>query len=153
MLRAVASVIVGYIVMAAIVMITLTALYLALGTDRSFEPGAWTPSKLWIALMLIVGIVAALAGGWVCKAIAKSGKPPRVLAGIVLVLGILMAVMAMGKAAPTDPRGPDVSNMDAMNKAVTPAWVNFANALIGFAGVMVGAGFGKERAGGTNLPA
>ncbi|MCC6229848.1 MAG: hypothetical protein IT432_11540 [Phycisphaerales bacterium] len=149
MLRAFASVIVGYIVMAAIVMISLTAIYLALGTDRSFEPGSWTPSTLWIAIMLIVGIIAALAGGWSCKAIAKSAKPPRALAGIVLVLGILMAGMTLGKAAPAEPRGSEVSNLDAMNKAVTPSWVNFANALIGFAGVLVGAGFGKERAGGA----
>lgn len=148
MLRAVASVIVGYIVMAAIVMIGLTGLYLAIGTERAFEPGAWTPSKFWIAIMIVVGIIAALVGGLTCKAIARSNKPPRVLAGIVLVLGILMAVMVMGKAAPTDPRGPEVSNIDAMNKAVTPAWVNLANAFIGFLGVMVGAGMGKDHAGG-----
>jgi len=151
MFRAIASVVVGYIVMAAIVMISLTGLYLTLGTDRSFEPGAWTPSKLWIAIMIVVGIVAALVGGLTCKAIAKSSKPPRVLAGIVLALGILMAVLAMGKSAPAEARGPNVSNMEAMSKAVTPTWVNVANALIGFAGVMVGAGLGKERAGGAKI--
>ncbi|MBL8760586.1 MAG: hypothetical protein JNL50_04720 [Phycisphaerae bacterium] len=149
MFRAIASVIVGYIVMALIVGLSLTGLYLALGADKAFEPASWDPSKLWLTLMFIVGIVAALAGGLTCKAIAKSAKPPRVLAGIVLVLGILMAALAMGKPAPTEPRGPDVSNMDAMSKAVTPTWVNVANALIGFAGVMVGAGLGKERAGGA----
>ncbi len=151
MLRAVASVIVGYIVMAAIVMISLTGLYLALGTDRSFESAAWTPSKLWIAIMIVVGVVAALVGGLTCKAIARSNKPPRVLAGIVLALGILMAVLAMGKPAPAEPRGPEVSNIDAMNKAVTPTWVNLANAFIGFLGVMVGAGIGKEHAGGAKI--
>lgn len=153
MLRAIASVVVGYIVMAVILMVVLTGVYLALGADKSFEPGLWVPSKLWIAIMIGVNIVVALAGGWVCKAIAKSSKPPRVLAGIVLALGILMAVLTMGKSAPAEARGPSVSNMEAMNKAVTPTWVNVANALIGFAGVMVGAGLGKERAGGAKLPA
>lgn len=153
MLRAIASVIVAYVLMAAILMVALTGLYLAIGADKAFEPALWVPSKLWIVLMVIVNIAAALAGGWVCKAIAKSAKPPRVLAIFVLLLGLAMAGVDMGKAAPAEPRGPDVSVMDAMNKALTPTWVNVANALIGFAGVMVGAGFGKERAGGAKLPA
>ncbi|MCC6969311.1 MAG: hypothetical protein IT434_03745 [Phycisphaerales bacterium] len=101
--------------------------------------------------MIVVGIIAALVGGLTCKAIARSNKPPRVLAGIVLALGILMTVLAMGKPAPTDPRGPEVSNIDAMNKAVTPTWVNLTNAFIGFLGVMVGAGMGKEHAGGAKI--
>lgn len=149
MVRAIVSVVVAYITMSVIVFVALTGLYLGLGVDRVFEPASWGPSKLWLSLMLVVGIFAAVAGGWVCKAIAKSNKPPRVLAGIVLVLGLLMAGVAMGKTAPSEARGPSVSNMEAMNKAVTPTWVNVANALIGFAGVLVGAGLGKERAGGA----
>ncbi|MCC6969312.1 MAG: hypothetical protein IT434_03750 [Phycisphaerales bacterium] len=43
MLRAVASVFVGYIVMAAIVMIALTGLYLALGTDAPLSPAPGLP--------------------------------------------------------------------------------------------------------------
>jgi hypothetical protein len=96
---------------------------------------------------------AALVGDLTRKAIATSFKPPRVLGAIVPLLGLLVAVGAIGKSAPAAARGPSVSNTDAMSKAITPTWVGVAHALIGFAGVMVGAGLGKERAGGAKLPA
>lgn len=151
MLRAIASVVVAFVLMELLFEGARTGLYLALGAERVFEPGAWTPSGLWVSLMLIVGIITALAGGWVCKAIAKSGKPPRVLAAIFLVLGIIAAISTRGAPAPTESRGPNVARMEAMDKAVRPIWFTVANSLTWFLGVMVGAGLGKERAGGAKI--
>jgi len=148
MLRAIGSVIVGYLVMAVITFCSLTGAFFALGADRAYEPGVFDVSKLWMAVWVVVGVVAALAGGWVCRAIAKTNTPPRVLAGIVLVLGTLMAVMAMNAPPTSEVRPPDLGVMDAMTKARAPTWMNFANGLIGFAGVLVGGGMGKQRAGG-----
>lgn len=146
--KAILSVIAGYVVMAIIVMGSLTGAYFAMGADKAFEAGSWAPSKLWLVIMIIVGIVAALAGGWVCKVICKTPTPPKVLAGIVLVLGLVSAAIQMNKAAPTLERTATVSNMEAMQNAQTPAWAAFLQAIIGASGVMVGAGMGKQHAGG-----
>jgi len=139
MLRAIGSVIVGYLVMAVIVFGGLTGAYLAMGTEKAFQPGVYDVSMLWTVVMFVVGVVAALLGGWVCRVIAKSQTPPKVLAGIVLLLGIAMTIPTMGAAPPADPRPASLSNLEAMGKARTPVWVGFANAVIGCAGVLVGA--------------
>ncbi|HRJ49357.1 MAG TPA: hypothetical protein PKU91_02415, partial [Phycisphaerales bacterium] len=91
MFRAIAGVIVGYIVMGLIVFVGLTAAYFALGADRAFMPGSLVISGLWVGVMVVVGIVAAIAGGAVCALIARRPMPVKVLAGIVLALGLIMA--------------------------------------------------------------
>lgn len=151
MLRAIGSVVVGYVVLALIVFGALTGACVAMGADRAFEPGGYDISKLWLSVMLAVGVVAALAGGFVAKLIAGTRTPPRVLAGIVLVLGVALAIPTMGAPPPQEPRTTAVSNLEAMAKARTPAWAGFANALISCVGVLVGAGMGKQRAGGRPI--
>lgn len=151
MLRAIGSVVVGYLTMAVIVFGGLTVAYISLGADRAFEPGGYDISKLWLSVMFVVGVVAALAGGFVAKLIAGACTPPKVLAGIVLVLGVALTIPTMGTPPPQEPRTAAVSNLEAMGKARTPAWAGFANALIGCIGVMVGAGMGKQRAGGRPI--
>ncbi|MCC6425822.1 MAG: hypothetical protein IT435_03270 [Phycisphaerales bacterium] len=145
MLRAIASVILGYIVMAVIVFGGLTAAYLAMGTDKAFKPNSFDVSTIWIIVAFIVGMIAALLGGLVSRKIARTGTPPKVLAGIVLVLGLLMAFGAMNATAPTEPRPATMSNIDAMQKAQTPAWIQCANGVIGCVGVLIGAGLVKSR--------
>ncbi len=64
MLRAIGSVVVGYLTMAVIVFGGLTVAYISLGADRAFEPGGYDISKVWLSVMFVVGVVAALAGGF-----------------------------------------------------------------------------------------
>jgi hypothetical protein len=81
--------------------------------------------------------------------IAKTKRAAQVLAGIVFVLGILVAIPAL-RSADTRPntRIGDVPNMEAMQKARTPGWVALMNPLIGAVGVIVGAGLKQAREDG-----
>lgn len=140
MLRAVLGVVVGYIVMAVVVLATFTVAYLAMGTDRAFQPGAYDPTLLWIGCSMALGLIAAIAGGVVCRVIARSMRPCLVLAGLALGLGLVMAIPVLTSSKPDPgPRAGDVSNMDAMMKAKQPAWIALVNPFVGAIGVLIGA--------------
>ena len=138
--RAILSVVVGYVAMFAAIFLTLSGLYLLLGQDLSFRPGSYEPSLLWTAVSFALGVGAAVLGGYVCAWIARAATPPKVLAGVVLVIGLVSAVpVVMAAATPAETRTGDVGNLDAMLKAKQPAWVAVANPFVGLAGILLGA--------------
>jgi hypothetical protein len=131
-------VILGYLSMAIVVFICLTAAYLAMGADRAFKPGLYEVTASWLMVMFIVSIGAALVGGKICALIAKNSKAVMALAGLVLVLGLLSAAPSL--AAPSGEvkaRTGDVPNMEAMMNAKQPAWVALLMPLIGVVGVLI----------------
>ncbi|HSG98479.1 MAG TPA: hypothetical protein VLB27_00420 [candidate division Zixibacteria bacterium] len=134
------AVVVGYVVMAGFVFLSFTIAYLAMGTEGAFEPGVYDVSMLWILTSIVLGLIAAVLGGLVCVLVARSQQAAQILAGIVLALGLLLAVVEMtsGAEKPTV-RDSEVSSMDAMQSAKQPPWVAFLNPLLGAAGVMIGA--------------
>ena len=139
MARAILSVVVGYVVMFAAIFVLFSGLYLALGQERSFEPGSYDPSALWNAVSFTLGILAAVLGGYVCASISRTTTPPKALAGVVLVIGLISAVpVLMAATTPAEQRTGDVGNLDAMMKAKQPAWVAVANPFVGFVGVLLG---------------
>ena len=89
MMRAILSVVVGYVVMFLAIFLLFSGLYLVLGQERSFQPGSYEPSALWTAVSFGLGAGAAVLGGYVSAAIARTPTPPKVLAGVVLVIGLL----------------------------------------------------------------
>jgi hypothetical protein len=137
--RAIGAVVVGYLAMAVAVFALLTLLWMVLGPSGAFEPGSFRTSSTWSFASLALGFVAAVAGGWVCARIARTAMPPKVLAGLVLVLGILFAIPTLTTTPSAEARADDLPMFTAMSKAVTPPWVAFLNAVVGAAGVMVGA--------------
>lgn len=146
--RIIGAVVVGYLVMALLIFVTFTGAYLAMGPDRAFMPFSYNPTTLWLATSFSLGLLSAVVGGVVCAAIAKSGKAPSILAGVVLVLGLLMAIPTI-TAAPDKKlkvRDATVSNIDAMMNAVQPTWVILLNPFLGAAGTLLGASF-KRRSG------
>jgi hypothetical protein len=151
MLRAIGSVVLGYIVMFVLVFGLFTAAYFMLGADGAFQPGSYDVSMVWAVLSVVVGLVAAVAGGFVCARIAGTPTPPKVLAGLVLVLGLVLAVMTLMAPAPAQappPRTADTPNLTAMQHAQPPTWAAFLNPVIGAVGVMIGArGKAKSPAG------
>lgn len=138
MARSISAVIAGYVAIFIIVTAVFEAAYLAMGTERAFQPGSWEVSALWIGVSIVVGLAAAVAGGAICAAIAKTGKPPRVLAALVLVFGIALAVRVARAKEPDEPRIGEVSNVEAMKKAKQPVWIAFLNPFLGAAGVLIG---------------
>jgi len=144
MLKAALGVVAGYVVMAVMVMITFSAAYLGLGADGAFRPGSYVPSMAWVVVSVVLGLAAALAGGLCCARIAPGTRAPLALAGFVLGLGLLLAVPALVDSRPLEPRGGDVGNFEAMQKARTPGWLAVLNPLVGASGVLLGRRLTRE---------
>lgn len=138
MLRILASVVVGYLVLFLCVFALLTGAFFAMGTDRAFEPGSYQVTVTWILVSFVLSFAAAVVGGLVSKAIARTPTGPKALAGLVLVLGLALAAMvAMAPSPPMDRPG-DLSNLEAMQQAQQPVWVAVLNSFLGAAGVLLG---------------
>lgn len=139
MVRAILGVIVGYIVMALLVFCFLTIAYLGMGADTAFRPGTYNVSMLWVVVSCVLGLIAAIVGGLVCALISRSKRAVQVLAGIVFVLGILIAIPALTTVdVRPNNRAGNVPNLQAMQLARTPGWVALINPFLGAAGVLIG---------------
>ncbi len=153
MWRNTGAVIVGYMVMFAVVFVTFSIAFLILGTNGAVVEGSYDVTVLWLLVSFVLGLMAAVAGGIVCAAVAKGPKTPLALAGLVLVLGLLMAVPVLTASDDDQPktREADVGTFDAMQQAKQPVWVALANPFVGFIGVVIGARLktGRQRADST----
>jgi hypothetical protein len=132
-------VILGYLVMFAFVFLSFSGVFFLLGVERAFQPASYDVTMTWNVVSVVLSFVAAMIGGVVCVMIAKSSTGPKVLAALVLLLGLAMAVPVL-TAPPAPPsRGPEVSNTEAMMNARQPVWAALANPFIGAFGVLLGA--------------
>ena len=144
MLRNILGILAGYATMFVFVFITFTLMYLLLGTEGAFQPGSYEVSGIWMVMSIILSIGAAILGGYLCVAIAKNQKAGLILAGIVLVLGLAMAIPVLTAPDIITERTGAESSMDAMQKAKQPPWIALLNPLIGAAGVYYGSRLRKE---------
>lgn len=152
MARTIGSVILGYLVMVIVVFATFSLAYQAMGVDRAYQPGTYDVSGLWIAVSIVLGILAAILGGFACQRVAHSPVAPKALAAFVLILGLGLAIAAaagMGADDRETVRPAEVTNMEAMQNSQTPIWIQFLNPLIGAAGVLYGAGLARKSKQGT----
>ena len=150
MLRAILSVIAGYVAMFLTMFLTFSAAYLAMGTERAFQTGTYEVGALWIVVSFVLGLVAAVLGGWLCAFISRSRKAVLALAGAVLLLGLLMlfpVMQANQQASP--PRTAGVGNFEAMRKVRQPTWIALVSPILGCMGVLVG---GRLRRGQSPKP-
>ena len=145
MLRILGAVVVGYLVIFILIFALFTLAYLVLGADRAFQPATYDVSTIWIIASMVLGFVAAFIGGAVCSMIAKGTKAPLILAGLVVVLGILFAIPVLTSTNTTAEmiRDGSVGNLEAMQNAKQPAWVALLNPLLGAVGVLAGSRFKK----------
>ena len=100
MLKSILAVIVSFIVMAIFSFAIFSCAYLALGAERVFEGESYDVSTIWMVLMVAVGLIGGIVGGWVCAAISKNMGVCKVFAGIVLALGLISAVVTTMKERP-----------------------------------------------------
>jgi hypothetical protein len=147
MVRKIMAVIAGYVEMIAFVFISFSALYLILGDEGSFEPGTYEVSPVWMVMSIILGLIAAVLGGYVCTLVARSKKPAVVLAGIVWLLSIIMAIPSLGASEEEriKKRSADVSNHQAMQNAEQPVALLLLNPFIGALGVLAGSRLYKNK--------
>ena len=142
------GVIVGYVEMIAFVVISFSVLYLILGAEGSFEAGTYEVSPVWIVMSIILALIAAVIGGYVCTLIARSKKPAKVLAGIVWILGsIILAIPSLGVSEREiiEKRSTDVSNEVAMQNAKQPVALLLLNPFISALGVLAGSKMNKNK--------
>jgi len=146
MVRNILGIVLGYVAMFVFIFTTFTLLYFILGADGSFESGTYEVSTVWIVISFILGLTAAVLGGFLCALISKNQKAALVLAGLVLILGIAMAVPALGDSANEvhEMRNNEVQDMEAMQKAKQPALALLLNPIIGALGVFAGSKLRKE---------
>jgi hypothetical protein len=129
----------GYVVMFVVMFLLFTLGWAVLGPGGSFRPGSWETTTVWVVVSVAVDVLAALGGGYVAMLIAKRPLGPQVLAGLVLVLGLLMAIpMFTADPSALGPRPDVVPMMDAMNKARPPLWLVIANPVLGAAFALLG---------------
>jgi hypothetical protein len=138
MIRNILAVVAGYLSMMVAVFILLTAAYFAFGTERAFEPGSYRTSFIWCIASLVLGLPAAVLGGWICSRIAASSWAVSALVFLVVALGALIAVPTFSSQPAATPRPADVPNLEAMTKAQTPSWVALLNIVVGAGGVYLG---------------
>ena len=139
--RAIGSAVAGYVVMFVIVFVGLTLAWLALGADGAFRTGTWRTSTGWVVTMLLVGLVAAVAGGWVARRLGGDRRAVLVLVALVVLFGLVDIAMSFGR----DPgvldavRVGEPSMFEAMGNARPPAWFSLVNVVVAVAGVLIGA--------------
>lgn len=142
MVRNIGGVILGYIVMALLIFLTFSAAYLLMGAGGAFKPETYEVSGFWIAVSFVLGLIAAVVGGYVCSSVARGSRAPLALAVLVLVLGLLAAIpelRAINDGGLRAVRTGEVSNMEAMQNAVQPVWVVLLSPFVSAAGVLIGA--------------
>ena len=145
MLRSILGAIAGYVLLFIVTFATFTIAYLVMGAETAFSPGGYDVSITWIAVSTVLGFIAAVVGGYVASIVGRGGTAVKILAGIILVLGLMMAAMVAVSPRPTEERAADTPNMEAMAKAQTPLWIAILNPLIGIAGVLVGGSLHRPR--------
>lgn len=138
MLRKLLAVVVGYVVMAGLLMVAFTGTAVTLGLDGVYKPGLYEPATSWVMLSFVYGILAAIAGGYVCRWIGRSRQLLHAFAGVVLLLGIISAVVAYMNAGEPGPRLPGETMAEAVSKTSQPLWVALLNPIVGAAGVLIG---------------
>ena len=139
MLRSVLGVIGGYVLMFILQFAAFMTIYTVMGANWSFKPGSFRASTRWTVMQFAVVFVTAAIAGLVCAIIAKGGKAPLVLAGVVLLIGFALAAAhtAMQPPDTNEMRTANTPNMEAMVKARHPVWVVFLGPVIGAVGVVI----------------
>jgi hypothetical protein len=145
------AVLAGYAVMAALVFGGTALAWSRMGAEGALTPGTWDASPAWAVASLVVSLLAAIAGGFVCASVSHTMRGPRTLAILVMILGLLYAMPELVRERPSPPLRPDSMAMNEfMAHARTPAWILVVTPLAGVAGVMLGAGRRLGRAEGPS---
>ncbi len=129
----------GYILMFVVLFATLTAMYFGLGSERTFLPGSYAVTPLWIAVFCFFQFDSGLVAGIVVSKLSRDRKVPLILAAMTLVLGIVMALPALqGTVHDAVPRTGSLTNMEAMMQAQTPVWIQLIAPALAALGVLAG---------------
>jgi len=139
MLRAVGSVVLGFVTLFVVLFVLLCGAYLVLGAEGAFQSGSYDVSSTWIVVWVVASFAAAITAGYVCVSIAKRPKPAFVFAGLYFALMAISAIPMYVTPMERKERTGDVSTMDAMSNARPPWWIPMMIPVLGTFGALVGA--------------
>jgi hypothetical protein len=143
-MRAVAGVVVAFIVMSVLVLALSLAPWYLLGVDAVLEPGRFDSTPAFDAWAVIVGVAGAVLAGWICAAIGRSRIAVSILAVICVAGGFVNHFSQHHKPEP-GVRAAGVSVMDAVNQRKEADWFTLLMPCLGAAGVLVGSGLAAAR--------
>ena len=148
MAKIIGSAIAGYVIIFVAVFGLMTLSWFAVGVDGAFQPGVWDVTATWLVLMLASALLAAGLGGYVTAMMTSDARGPKILVGIVVVLGVLFALPVLIDAGATAPlsRPDELPMFEAMQNGKQPAWVALLNPVLGAVGVWIGARLRSNKA-------
>ncbi|MGZ5437066.1 MAG: hypothetical protein ACXW3F_13505 [Pyrinomonadaceae bacterium] len=140
MVRSIIAVIVSYIAMFALNFLGFVGLYAIVGPSHAFKPRLYLASNRWILMGVAVMFVSGIIAGLICAAIARGRKATLALAGLILVVGLLLAIPSIMKSRANAGmvRVGDVTSMEAMEKASWPVWAPLVFPFVSAVGALVG---------------
>lgn len=111
----VSGVVSGYLVMVIVFFVATAAVVSVVGIDASMAG---------VALRVVFGLAAGVAGGWAAALVGGKTRAVPVLAGLVLVFGLINAASDLQSGTPL--------------QVHTPVWLTFVGPLLGAIGVLIG---------------
>ena len=140
MVRSIIAVIVSYISMFVLNFLGFVGLYALVGPSHAFKPRLYLASNRWILMGVAVMFVSGIIVGLICAAIARGRKATLALAGLILVVGLLLAIPSIMKSRANAGmvRVGDVTSMEAMEKASWPVWAPLVFPFVSAVGALVG---------------
>ena len=140
MVRSIIAVIVSYIAMFVLNFLGFVSLYAIVGPSHAFRPRLYLASNRWILMGVAVMFVSGIIAGLICAAIARGRKASLALAGLILVVGLLLAIPAVMKSRANAGmvRVGDVTSMEAMEKATWPIWAPLVFPFVSAVGAVIG---------------
>lgn len=140
MVRSIIAVIVSYISMFVLNFLGFVGLYALVGPSHAFKPRLYLASNRWILMGVAVMFVSGIIAGLLCAAIARGRKATLALAGLILVVGLLLAIPAVMKSRANAGmvRVGDVTSMEAMEKATWPVWAPLVFPFVSAVGAVIG---------------
>lgn len=140
MVRSIIAVIVSYISMFVLNFLGFVGLYAIVGPRHAFRPRLYLASNRWILMGVAVMFVSGIIAGLICAAIARGRKATLALAGLILVVGLLLAIPAVMKSRANAGmvRVGDVTSREAMEKASWPVWAPLVFPFVSAVGALVG---------------
>ena len=147
MVRSIIAVIVSYISMFVLNFLGFVGLYAIVGPNHAFRPRLYLASNRWILMGVAVMFVSGIIAGLICAAIARGGKATLALAGLILVVGLLLAIPSIMKSRTNAGmvRAGDVTSMEAMEKASWPVWAPLVFPFVSAVGAVIGGKLKKRR--------
>lgn len=136
------AVVAGYAAMAVLVMVAFVGGPLLLGVDRVLSPETYDATPLWQVLAMVISLSAAVAGGAVCRLLARRRGAGVVLALAVALLGAVVGIRQPPRPAVVPTREPNLPLPQLFENAKTyarePLLTRISNPLLAGAGVLLG---------------